>query len=203
MNNLDQALTVLDAGGLIIVADDEHRENEGDLIGLADRASPDMINFMITQGRGLVCFPMIRTLAERLALSLMVPHTTDPFRTAFTQSIDAHPRFGLSTGISAGDRARTIQVALRDDAVAEDLVRPGHVFPLIAQDGGVLVRRGHTEAAVDLAQMAGHQPAGVIVEILRPDGMMARRDDLHAMAKAFQLPYLTVSDIALARASVS
>ncbi len=195
MDLMDRALSVLDRGGLIVVADDEDRENEGDLIGLADRTSQWMINFMITHGRGLVCFPVSTEIAAQLNLTQIVGDQSDPFRTAFTQSIDAHPKYGVSTGISALDRACTILRGVDDDATPSDFVWPGHVFPLIARDGGILTRRGHTEASVDLAKMSGHKPAAVIVEILRPDGLMARRDDLRSLAAVFDLPYLTVSDV--------
>lgn len=195
MDLMDRALSVLDSGGLIVVADDEDRENEGDLIGLADRTSQWMINFMITHGRGLVCFPVSTDIAARLDLTQTVGDQGDPFRTAFTQSIDAHPKHGVTTGISALDRARTILRGVDEDANSSDFVWPGHVFPLIARDGGILTRRGHTEASVDLAKMCGHKPAAVIVEILRPDGLMARRDDLRSLAADFDLAYLTVSDI--------
>lgn len=199
MDLVERALRALDSGKLVVVADDEDRENEGDLVGLADMVSPAMINTMITHGRGLVCFPITSALAQQLHLTLMSTDHPDPFHTAFTQSIDAVAQYGVSTGISAHDRATTIRMALRPNAVPTDFSRPGHIFPLIAHDGGVSVRRGHTEAAVELARLAGHMPAGVIVEILRADGAMARRDDLHRFAAAFQLPYLTISDILLAR----
>lgn len=194
-DSIENALEVLVHGGLAIVTDDENRENEGDLMCIADLATPDNINFMITHGRGLVCMPMSPDLATKLNLSLMVKDNTELFQTAFTVSIDANPTYGVTTGVSAWDRAKTIQVALQKDAVPEDLVRPGHIFPLIAKSGGVFERNGHTEAATDLSRIAGYQPAGVIVEIINPDGTMARRDDLFAFKRKFNIPYITISDL--------
>lgn len=176
----EDAIAAIARGELIVVVDDEGRENEGDLIVAADFATPAAINFMITHGRGLVCLAMTRTRAEELELRPMVARNEDHMGTAFTVSIDATLAHGVTTGISAAERARTIQIALSGDAT--DLQRPGHIFPLIARDGGVIERQGHTEAAVDLGRAAGCSPAGVIVEIIGDDGEMLRRDDLRIFA---------------------
>ncbi|QQE78408.1 3,4-dihydroxy-2-butanone-4-phosphate synthase [Alicyclobacillus sp. SO9] len=194
-DSIERALEVLRQGKLIIVSDDEGRENEGDLVCVADLVTPKNINFMITEGRGLVCMPISSAIAKRLELPFMVEKNTETFQTAFTVTIDAQPEFGVTTGISAWDRARTIHVALRENASANDLVRPGHIFPLIAKDGGVFERNGHTEAATDLARLAGYQPAGVIVEIIKPDGTMARRDDLFEFKEQYDMPYITIADL--------
>jgi 3,4-dihydroxy 2-butanone 4-phosphate synthase/GTP cyclohydrolase II len=194
-DSIENALEVLQSGGLVIVSDDEGRENEGDLICIADLVTLEQINFMITHGRGLVCMPMHSSIVRKLQLPVMVSNHTETFKTAFTVSIDAHPKYGVTTGISAWDRAKTIQVALREEAVPEDLVRPGHIFPLIAKDGGIFERNGHTEAAMDLARILGHQPAGVIVEIIKRDGTMARRDDLFKFKQRFNIPYITIEHL--------
>ncbi|HPA00648.1 MAG TPA: bifunctional 3,4-dihydroxy-2-butanone-4-phosphate synthase/GTP cyclohydrolase II [Chiayiivirga sp.] len=183
----------LRAGRMVVIVDDEDRENEGDLVMAASLVRPEDINFMVTHGRGLVCLPMTRERCERLGLSLMARDNRSQFRTAFTVSIEAAQ--GVTTGISAADRAHTIQTAVRPDARAEDLHQPGHVFPLIAQPGGVLRRAGHTEAAVDLARLAGLEPAGVIVEILNADGTMARRPQLEVFAREHGLKIGTIADL--------
>jgi len=173
--NVEQAIADIRAGKLVIVADDERRENEGDLVGAAEKVTPEMINFMATHGRGLICLPLMPDRCQALGLPQMTEDNSESHETAFTISIDAAARFGVTTGISAADRAATIRVALDPATVPADLRRPGHVFPLRARPGGVLQRVGQTEASVDLARLAGLYPAGVICEILNPDGSMARR----------------------------
>ncbi|CAK0739379.1 3,4-dihydroxy-2-butanone 4-phosphate synthase [uncultured Gammaproteobacteria bacterium] len=180
-------------GRMFILVDDENRENEGDLIIPAEAASAEMINFMIRYGRGLVCLALSRERVERLNLPLMARHNQSRHQTAFTLSIEA--REGVSTGISAADRARTIQAAVAPKATAYDIVTPGHIFPLVARDGGVLVRAGHTEAAVDIARLAGREPAGVICEILNDDGTMARLPDLIVFARQHGLKVGTIADL--------
>ncbi len=194
-NTLEEAIADLKSGKPVIVADDEARENEGDLICSAERITPDVINFMISECRGLVCLSMEQKQIEQIGLSSMVEHNTDVKSTAFTQSIDADPKYGVTTGISAYDRAKTIQVAIANDTKPNDLRRPGHVFPLIAKQGGVLERTGHTEAVVDLMKLAGLKPAGVICEIINSDGNMARRDDLQIFAKKHNLKFITVAQV--------
>lgn len=180
-------------GKMVILMDDEDRENEGDLIMAADMLTPEHINFMVTHARGLVCLPMTIERAEALNLTLMVDNNNAQFATNFTVSIEAAE--GVTTGISAADRARTIQAAVAKNAVAADIVQPGHIFPLVAKKGGVLTRAGHTEAAVDLARLAGRTDAGVIVEILNDDGSMARRPDLEIFAKKHDLKIGTIADL--------
>jgi 3,4-dihydroxy 2-butanone 4-phosphate synthase/GTP cyclohydrolase II len=192
---VEEAIEAIRNGEMVIVADDEDRENEGDLVCAADKVTPEIINQMISIGRGLVCLSMTAEMGDRLQLFPMVQYNNDPMSTAFTVSIDAHPKFGVSTGISAKDRADTIKVAVAPDAVPSDLRRPGHVFPLIAKPGGVLERVGQTEASVDLARLAGLTPAGVICEILKADGTMARRDDLFEIAREHNLKYITVAQM--------
>ncbi|SCY34583.1 3,4-dihydroxy 2-butanone 4-phosphate synthase / GTP cyclohydrolase II [Microbacterium sp. LKL04] len=180
---LDAAVDAIEAirrGEMVVIVDDEDRENEGDLVVAADHATPQVINFMITHGRGLVCLSLTRERALQLELPPMVTFNEDHMGTAFTVSIDATRAFGVTTGISAAERARTIQVAMT--GAAGDLQRPGHVFPLIARDGGVIERTGHTEASVDIARAAGCTPSGVIVEIIGDDGEMLRRDSLRRFA---------------------
>src|SRR5256712_4479225 len=174
---VEQAIADIRAGKLVIVADDEDRENEGDLIGAAERVTPEMINFMAVHGRGLICLTLTPERCQALGLPQMAEPNTETRETAFTVSVDAAPRFGVTTGISAADRATTIRVAIDPATVPGDLRRPGHVFPLRARPGGVLQRVGQTEASVDLARLAGLYPAGVICEILNPDGTMALRPD--------------------------
>lgn len=190
---IPELLEDIRAGRMVVIVDDEDRENEGDLVMAATRVTAADINFMVTHGRGLVCLPMTQARCERLGLPLMARDNRSQFRTAFTVSIEAAQ--GVTTGISAADRARTIQAAVAADARPEDLHQPGHVFPLIAQPGGVLRRAGHTEAAVDLARLAGLEPAGVIVEILNADGTMARRPDLEAFARQHGLKIGTIADL--------
>ncbi|RMH17003.1 MAG: bifunctional 3,4-dihydroxy-2-butanone-4-phosphate synthase/GTP cyclohydrolase II [Acidobacteria bacterium] len=190
---IEEAIERFRAGSVIIVADDEDRENEGDLIVAAEKVTPEIINFMAREARGLICLALTEEHCERLQLPLMVEDNTTPFGTAFTVSIEAKGK--VSTGISAADRAATVLTVVADDARPEDLVRPGHVFPVRAQRGGVLKRAGHTEAAVDLATLAGLKPAGVMCEIMNDDGTMARVPDLLAFAAKHDLPLITISDL--------
>ncbi|BAZ79667.1 bifunctional 3,4-dihydroxy-2-butanone-4-phosphate synthase/GTP cyclohydrolase II [Sphaerospermopsis kisseleviana CS-549] len=194
-DSIDAALADLKAGRSIVVVDDENRENEGDLICAAQFATPDMINFMAVEARGLICLAMTGDRLDELDLPLMVSNITDTNQTAFTVSIDAGPHLGVSTGISAEDRARTIQVTLNPATKPEDLRRPGHIFPIRAKAGGVLKRAGHTEAAVDLARLAGLYPAGVICEIQNPDGSMARLQQLVEYAKVHKLKIISIADL--------
>ncbi|BBD58449.1 3,4-dihydroxy-2-butanone 4-phosphate synthase [Nostoc sp. HK-01] len=194
-DSIDAALADLKAGRVIVVVDDENRENEGDLICAAQFATPDMINFMAVQARGLICLAMTGARLDELDLPLMVTNITDTNQTAFTVSIDAGPHLGVSTGISADDRARTIQVALNPATTPLDLRRPGHIFPIRAKAGGVLKRAGHTEAAVDLSRLAGLYPAGVICEIQNPDGSMARLPQLIEYAKNYNLKIISIADL--------
>ncbi len=192
---IDAALADLKAGRSIVVVDDESRENEGDLICAAQFATPDTINFMAVYARGLICLAMTGDRLDELDLPLMVSSNTDSNQTAFTVSIDAAPHLGVTTGISAEDRARTIQVAINPATKAMDLRRPGHIFPIRAREGGVLKRAGHTEAAVDLAKIAGLYPAGVICEIQNPDGSMARLPQLFEYAKHHNLKIISIADL--------
>ncbi|WPB73623.1 3,4-dihydroxy-2-butanone-4-phosphate synthase [Archangium violaceum] len=190
---VEQALAEIRKGRMVILTDDEDRENEGDLVMAAEKVTPEAINFMATHGRGLICLSLVEERIRRLNLPLMVQDNTSSFQTAFTVSIEAAQ--GVSTGISAADRAHTIQVAVAPNAKPSDLARPGHVFPLRARDGGVLVRTGQTEGSVDLARLAGLSPAGVICEIMNPDGSMARRPDLVKFARKHKMVLLSVADI--------
>lgn len=192
---IETALADLKCGRAIVVVDDENRENEGDLIGAAQFATPDMINFMAVEARGLICLAMTGDRLDELDLPLMVTNNTDSNQTAFTVSIDASPSAGVTTGISAEDRARTIQIAINSVTRPNDLRRPGHVFPLRAREGGVLKRAGHTEAAVDLSRLAGLHPSGVICEIQNPDGSMARLPELIEYAKRHQLKIISIADL--------
>lgn len=194
-NTIEEAIEDFKNGKPVIVADDEDRENEGDVIIPAQFATPQIINFLISQCKGVVCLAITREKAEKLGLSEMVSHSTDPKGTAFTQSIDAVKKYGVTTGVSAYDRAKTIEVAVANDAVTSDLSRPGHIFPLIARAGGVLERVGHTEASVDLARLAGLTPATVICEIVNEDGTMARRDNLVEFSKKHNLKFITVAQL--------
>jgi 3,4-dihydroxy 2-butanone 4-phosphate synthase/GTP cyclohydrolase II len=194
-DSVERAIADVAAGKMIIVADDDDRENEGDLICAADLVTPEIINFMIKRAGGLICLALTGERADHLALPQMSEFNTEEQRTAFTVSIDAAPRFGVTTGISAQDRARTIHVAVDPEAVRSDLRRPGHIFPLRAREGGVLQRVGHTEAAIDLARLAGRSPAGVVCEILNEDGSAARRPQLEKFAKANGLAFITVAQL--------
>jgi len=195
ITTIEEALEDFKAGKMVIIVDDADRENEGDLCIAAEKVTPEAINFMAKYGRGLICLALTEEQCEKLKLPLMVPEEdSDALHgTAFTVSIDA--RYGVTTGISAYDRAKTILTAIADDAKPEDLVRPGHVFPLRARRGGVLVRAGHTEASVDLARLAGLKPAAVICEIMKDDGTMARLPDLVLFAKEHGLKIITIADL--------
>ncbi len=194
-DSIDTALADLKAGRAVVVVDDESRENEGDVICAAQFATPDMINFMAVEARGLICLAMMGDRLDALDLPLMVTKNTDTNQTAFTVSIDAALHLGVTTGISADDRARTIQVAINPETQPHDLRRPGHIFPIRAREGGVLKRAGHTEAAVDLPRLAGLYPAGVICEIQNPDGSMARLPQLIEYAKQRQLKIISIADL--------
>jgi len=191
--NVDKALEAIRAGRLIIITDDEDRENEGDFMIAAEKTTPEAINFMARHGRGLICLPLTRERLEELQLPLMVQDNTARFQTAFTVSIDA--KDGISTGISAFDRARTILTAIDPKSRPSDLAKPGHVFPLQAKEGGVLARAGQTEASVDLARLAGLQPAGVICEIMNEDGTMSRMPELERLSREHGIPILTIADL--------
>lgn len=194
-DSIEDALAEFKAGHAIVVVDDENRENEGDLICAAQFATPDMINFMAVEARGLICLAMTGERLDALELPLMVTNNTDMNQTAFTVSIDASPHLGVTTGISAEDRARTIQVAVNPDSLPTDLRRPGHIFPLRARPGGVLNRAGHTESAIDMTRLAGLYPAGVICEIQNPDGSMARLPELQDYAREHQLKIISIADL--------
>lgn len=194
LDTIEEAIADIKAGKVIIVVDDEDRENEGDFVTAARNATPEVINFMATHGRGLVCAPLTEERCRELDLGLMVGNNTAAYETNFTVSVDLQG-YGCTTGISASDRSKTIK-ALIDRAIRpEEFGRPGHIFPLIAKDGGVLRRAGHTEATVDLARLAGMEPAGVLVEILKEDGEMARLPDLIEVAKRFDLKIISIKDL--------
>jgi len=193
LNTIEEIIEDFKLGKMVILMDDEDRENEGDLIIAADKISPQAINFMATHGRGLICLTLTKERCERLNLPLMVDANKAQFATNFTVAIEAAT--GVTTGISAADRSRTVQVAVAQDAVASDIVQPGHIFPLMAQEGGVLTRAGHTEAGCDLARLSGCEPASVIVEILKEDGTMARRPDLEIFAKEHGIKMGTIADL--------
>jgi len=189
----EEAIQRVRAGRLVIIVDDEDRENEGDLMVAAQKVTPAIVNFMSKHGRGLICLPLTRERLQKLQLPPMVADNTARFQTAFTVSIDA--KKGVTTGISAYDRARTILAAIDPKTKPSDLARPGHIFPLQAQEGGVLARAGQTEAAVDLARLAGLRPAGVICEIMNEDGTMARMPQLEAVSREHGIPILTIADL--------
>jgi 3,4-dihydroxy 2-butanone 4-phosphate synthase/GTP cyclohydrolase II len=192
---IPEILEELKAGRMIVLVDDEDRENEGDIVVAADKVTPSVINFMVTHARGVVCLALTAEQCDRLHLHPQVDVNTAQLGTAFTVTIDADKKFGVSTGVSAKDRARTIEVAIAEDAQPQDLLRPGHISPLRARDGGVLVRAGQTEGSVDLARLAGLKPAGVICEILREDGEMARRPELEIFCKTHNLKMCTIADL--------
>ncbi|MCS4227636.1 Riboflavin biosynthesis protein RibBA [compost metagenome] len=194
LNTIEEAIADIQAGKVVIVVDDEDRENEGDFITAARNATPEIINFMATHGRGLVCAPITKERADALHLDLMVGQNTAVYETNFTVSIDLQG-YGCTTGISASDRSKTIKAMIDPNIHYEELGRPGHIFPLIAKDGGVLRRTGHTEATVDLARLAGFEPAGVLVEILKEDGEMARLPELMEVAKKFDLKIISIEDL--------
>ncbi|GAB5380308.1 MAG: bifunctional 3,4-dihydroxy-2-butanone-4-phosphate synthase/GTP cyclohydrolase II [Aliiglaciecola sp.] len=193
LHSIEEIIEDIRQGKMVILMDDEDRENEGDLIMAAEHVTPEAINFMVTHARGLVCLPMTAQRCQRLNLPLMVDNNGAQFSTNFTVSIEAAK--DVTTGISAADRARTVLAAVSKDASAEDIVQPGHIFPLIAKEGGVLNRAGHTEAGVDLARLAGAEPASVIVEILNDDGSMARRPELEVFAQKHNLKMGTIADL--------
>ncbi|MDG3582268.1 3,4-dihydroxy-2-butanone-4-phosphate synthase [Galbibacter pacificus] len=194
LNTIEEAITDIRNGKVIIVVDDENRENEGDFVAAADKVTPEMINFMAKYGRGLICTPLTEKRCKELDLHPMVGNNTDPMETAFTVSVDLRG-YGVTTGISAGDRAKTIKALIDPDTKAFELGRPGHIFPLVAKEGGVLRRTGHTEAAIDFARLAGLNPAGVIVEIMNEDGSMARLPELCQVAKQLDLKIVTIEDL--------
>ena len=194
LNTIEEAIEDIRQGKVIIVVDDENRENEGDFLAAAEKVTPAMINFMATHGRGLICAPLTEQRCEDLELNMMVRNNTDPMETAFTVSVDLRGN-GVSTGISASDRAKTVQALVNNETKAFELARPGHIFPLVAREGGVLRRTGHTEAAIDFARLAGFEPAGVIVEIMNEDGTMARLPQLMEVAKKFDLKIVSIEDL--------
>ena len=194
-DDIKDAIRDFQLGRPLIVADDESRENEGDLICSGQMVTPEMINFMAQAARGLICLAISKDIAEKLDLPQMVEQNTEGMKTAFTLSIDAAEKYGVTTGISAFDRAKTVEVALAPDAQPSDLRRPGHLFPCVSKRGGVLERTGHTEAVVDLARLAGHTAAGVMCEIMTEDGHMARRDELREFADKHNIKFITVSDL--------
>ena len=194
LNTIESAVHDIKEGKIVIVVDDKNRENEGDFLASAELISPEIINFMATHGRGLICAPITENIAKRLKLDLMVGTNTDPQDTAFTVSVDLKGN-GVTTGISATDRSKTIKSLIDEAIKANQFSRPGHVFPLVAKNGGVLRRTGHTEAAIDLPRLAGLKPAGVIVEIMNEDGSMARVPDLVKVAKKFDLKIISIEDL--------
>ena len=194
LNSIEEAIADIRAGKVIIVVDDENRENEGDFLGAAELITPETINFMATHGKGLICAPLTEGRCHQLGLHRMVTHNTDPLETAFTVSVDLRGN-GVTTGISASDRAKTVLSLVDNNTKAHELGRPGHIFPLIAKEGGVLRRTGHTEAAIDFARLAGLKPAGVIVEIMNEDGSMARLPQLMDVAKRFNLKIVSIEDL--------
>ncbi len=194
LNTIEEAIEDIRQGKVIIVVDDENRENEGDFLAAAEKVTPEMINFMATHGRGLICAPLTESRCKELGLHVMVNNNTDPMETAFTVSVDLRGN-GVTTGISAADRAKTILSLVNPDTKPHDLARPGHIFPLIAKQGGVLRRTGHTEAAIDFARLAGFKSAGVIVEIMNEDGSMARLPQLVKVAKKFKLKLVSIEDL--------
>ena len=194
LNTIEEAIEDIRQGKIIIVVDDEDRENEGDFLAAAEKVTPEMINFMATHGRGLICAPLTESRCKELGLHVMVTNNTDPMETAFTVSVDLRGN-GVTTGISAADRAKTILSLVDSKTKPHDLARPGHIFPLIAKQGGVLRRTGHTEAAIDFARLAGFKSAGVIVEIMNEDGSMARLPQLVKVAKKFDLKLVSIEDL--------
>src|SRR5688500_11182682 len=192
---IPEVLDDLKAGKPIVLVDDEDRENEGDIVYAAEHATPEAINFCVTHARGLICLCLTEEKCDRLHLHSQVERNTAQLGTAFTVTVDAHPKFGVTTGVSARDRATTVQVAIAEDAQPQDLLRPGHINPLRARDGGVLVRAGQTEGSVDLARLAGLKPAAVICEVLRDDGEMARRPELEAFCAKHNLQMCTIADL--------
>ena len=194
MNSIEEAIADIRKGKVIIVVDDENRENEGDFLAAAELATPETINFMALHGRGLICAPLTESRCKELGLHMMVNNNTDPMETAFTVSVDLRGE-GVTTGISASDRSKTVIALTKEDTKPQDLARPGHIFPLVAKEGGVLRRTGHTEAAIDFARLAGLKPSGIIVEIMNEDGSMARLPQLKLVAKKFDLKIVSIEDL--------
>ncbi|MEW4925186.1 3,4-dihydroxy-2-butanone-4-phosphate synthase [Algibacter sp. 2305UL17-15] len=194
LNTIHDAIEDIRNGKVIIVVDDQNRENEGDFVASAEKVTPKMINFMATHGRGLICAPLTENRCKDLELNMMVRNNTDPMETAFTVSVDLRGH-GVTTGISAADRAKTVKALIDPNLKPFELARPGHIFPLVAKEGGVLRRTGHTEAAIDFARLAGLEPAGVIVEIMNEDGTMARLPQLIEVAKKFDLKIVSIEDL--------
>jgi len=194
LNTIEEAIQDIRDGKVIIVVDDENRENEGDFLAASSKITPETINFMATHGRGLICAPLTESRCKDLELDMMVTNNTDPMETAFTVSVDLKGN-GVTTGISAADRSKTIQALIDPQMKPFELARPGHIFPLVAKDGGVLRRTGHTEAAIDFARLAGLEPAGVIVEIMNEDGTMARLPELMVVAQKFDLKIVSIEDL--------
>ena len=194
LNTIEEAIEDIKQGKVIIVVDDQDRENEGDFVAAAEKVTPEIINFMATNGRGLICAPITETHCKELQLEMMTGNNTDPMETAFTISVDLKGK-GVTTGISASDRAKTVKALIDPATKPHDLSKPGHIFPLKAKDGGVLRRTGHTEAAIDFARLAGLPPAGVIVEIMNEDGTMARLPHLVEVAKKFDLKLVSIEDL--------
>lgn len=194
LNTIEEAIEDIRQGKVIIVVDDEDRENEGDFLAAADKVTPEMVNFMATHGRGLICTPLTEKRCNELDLKAMVVNNTDHMETAFTVSVDLKGH-GVTTGISAADRAKTILALVNEETKPYDLARPGHIFPLIAKQGGVLRRTGHTEAAIDFARLAGFSPAGVICEIMNEDGTMSRLPELVKVAQKFNLKLVSIEDL--------
>lgn len=194
LDHITDAIKDIKKGKVIIVVDDENRENEGDFVAAAEKVTPEMINFMAKYGRGLICCPITEKRCKRLKLDMMVGNNTDPMETAFTISVDLNGK-GVTTGISAADRSKTIKALCDNDTKPNELNRPGHIFPLKAKEGGVLRRTGHTEAAIDFARLAGLKPAGVIVEIMNEDGSMARLPELIEVAKTHDLKIVSIEDL--------
>ncbi|MFY0714660.1 3,4-dihydroxy-2-butanone-4-phosphate synthase [Seonamhaeicola sp. NFXS20] len=194
LNTIQEAIDDVRKGKVIIVVDDENRENEGDFVAAADKVTPQMINFMATHGRGLICAPLTENRCKELDLNMMVRNNTDHMETAFTVSVDLRGG-GVTTGISANDRAKTVKALIDPNTKPFELARPGHIFPLVAKEGGVLRRTGHTEAAIDFARLAGLNPAGVIVEIMNEDGSMARLPELIEVAKKLDLKIVSIEDL--------
>jgi len=194
LNTIEDAIQDIKNGKIIIVVDDENRENEGDFLAAAEMVTPDMINFMATHGRGLICAPLTELRCKELELGMMVSNNTDPMETAFTVSVDLRGK-GVTTGISASDRSATVKALIDNNTKSFDLARPGHIFPLKAKEGGVLRRTGHTEAAIDFARLANLKPAGLIVEIMNEDGSMARLPQLIDVAKKFDIKIVSIEDL--------
>ena len=194
-DSIEDALEDFKIGKPIIVADDEDRENEGDVVVSAEKTTPEIINFLASEVKGLICLAISDEIAQKLDLAQMVKQNTEGMRTAFTISIDADEKYGVTTGISAYDRAKTVEVATAPDALPSDLRRPGHLFPCVAKKGGVLERTGHTEAVVDLAKICAHRPAGVMCEVMAPDGHMARRDYLRKFADDHGIKFISVAEL--------